>query len=275
MQRNHSLRKYSIIVVTLNNADGLRRTLQSIRSLSYGSWEVIVIDGKSHDHTSQVVADNTDIITVSISEKDSGVYNAMNKGLRYVTGDYVVYMNSGDVFASADSLNIVNKYNGDILLGDSIYGDNRHTLQDGMTLYELMSIGINHQSTYYRRDIIKRYPFDESYRIIADLKSVAEPFVREQCVLTYIPYLLSVCEPQGMSKKHWRISVEERRRIISDIVPEFYRKDYLRLIDISMPLVPAFGVISQFAVLHKPVRLFAKILRFVNKHTKKIPLACF
>lgn len=280
MSIKNSQRKYSIIVVTLNNADGLRRTLQSIRSLVYTAWEVVVIDGKSNDHTPQVVADNADIISVAVSEKDSGVYNAMNKGLRYVTGDYVVYMNSGDVFASADTLNIVNKYAGDILLGDSVYGDSRRTLQHGITqngisLYELMSIGINHQSTYYRREIIKRYPFDESYRIIADLKTVAEPFVRERCTLTYIPHLLSVCEPQGMSKKHWRISVEERRRIISDIVPEFYRRDYLRLIDISMPLAPAFGVISQFAVLHKPVCLFAKILRFVNKHTKKIPLACF
>lgn len=265
-------RKYSIIVVTLNNAEGLRRTLESILQLSYPHREVIIIDGLSSDSTPDVVEEYGIVVTKYVSEKDTGVYNAMNKGLQYVTGDYVVYMNSGDVFASHDTLDTVNSYDADIILGDSVYGDSTHRLQYDMTLYELMSIGINHQSTYYRTEVIKKYRFDESYRIIADLKSVAEPYVRDHCTLAYVPQILSLCEAQGMSKKHWRISVEERRRIIGDIVPEFYRKDYLRLIDINMQVVAPFGVISQFAALHRPVQLFARLLRFVNKHTKKIPL---
>lgn len=265
-------RKYSIIVVTLNNAEGLRRTLESILQLSYANHEVIIIDGKSTDSTPDVVEEYGTIVTKYISEKDTGVYNAMNKGLRYVTGDYVVYMNSGDAFASYDTLDTVNDCDADIILGDSTYGESLHRLQYDMTLYELMSVGINHQSTYYRTEVIQKYRFDESYRIIADLKSVAEPFVRDHCTLAYIPQLLSVCEAQGMSKKHWRTSVEERRRIINDIVPEFYRKDYLRLVEINMQVVSSFGVISQFAVLHRPMQLFASFLRFVNRHTKKIPL---
>lgn len=265
-------RKYSIIVVTLNNADGLRKTLGSIRRLTYTDREVIVIDGKSTDNTEQVVRDNADLVTVCVSEKDSGVYNAMNKGLTYVTGDYVVYMNSGDIFAAADTLDIVNGYDADIVLGNSTYGDSLRTLQPDMTLYELMSVGINHQSTYYRADIIRRYPFDESYKIIADLKSVVEPFVREHCTIQHVNHLLSVCEPQGMSKKYWRVMLTERERIVDDVVPEFYRSDFQRLLRMDMHMIEAFGVISRFAMLRKPVSLLARMLRFVNRYTKKIPL---
>lgn len=265
-------RKYSIIVVTLNNADGLRKTLGSIRRLTYTDREVIVIDGKSTDNTEQVVRDNADLVTVCVSEKDSGVYNAMNKGLAYVTGDYVVYMNSGDIFAAADTLDIVNGCDADIVLGNSTYGNSLRTLQPDMTLYELMSVGINHQSTYYRADIIRRYPFDESYKIIADLKSVVEPFVREHCTIQHVNRLLSVCEPQGMSKKHWRVMLTERERIVDDVVPEFYRSDFQRLLRMDMHMIESFGVISRFAMLRKPVSLLARMLRFVNRYTKKIPL---
>ena len=80
-------RNYSIIVVTLNNAKGLECTLESIQQLDYAQKEVIVIDGASHDNTADVVAKNKDIITTYISEKDSGIYNAMNKGLKLASGD--------------------------------------------------------------------------------------------------------------------------------------------------------------------------------------------
>lgn len=265
-------RKYSIIVVTLNNADGLRRTLESIARLSYKTHEVIVIDGLSNDGTKDVVGGFGDMVTVFVSEQDTGVYNAMNKGLRYVTGDYVVYMNSGDVFAGTDTLDIVNGYDADIILGNSTYGDAVRTLKPDMSLYDLMSIGINHQSTYYRSSIIQQYPFDESLRIIADLKSVVEPFVRQQCSLVYVPHLLSVCEAQGMSKKRWRELLNERRRIVADVVPEYYRKDMLRLLEMDREMLSSFGVISKFALMRRPISIIARLLRFVNSHTKQIPL---
>lgn len=265
-------RKYSIIVVTLNNAEGLRRTLQSIAQLAYKTHEVIVIDGLSNDGTPEVVRSFGDMVTVFVSELDTGVYNAMNKGLCHVSGDYVVYMNSGDVFAGTDTLDIVNNYDADIILGNSTYGDAVRTLKPEMTLYDLMSIGINHQATYYRSSIIRQYPFDESLRIIADLKSVVEPFVRQECSLAYADALLSVCEAQGMSKKRWRELLSERRRIVTDVVPEFYRKDMLRLLEMDREMLESFGIISKFAVMRRPIRLIARLLRLVNSHTKQIPL---
>ena len=115
-------RLYSIIVVTYNNADGLLRTLKSIRLLDYVQKEIVVIDGGSKDETLNIIADNQDIITTSVSEKDSGIYNAMNKGVKLVSGDYVVFMNAGDEFANKDVLSLVNGYDGDIIMGGYIYG---------------------------------------------------------------------------------------------------------------------------------------------------------
>ena len=110
-------RKYSIIVVTRNNAQGLERTLNSIRSLDYARKETIVVDGASTDNTKDILAQFEDIITFSLSEKDSGIYNAMNKGIQHVTGDYVVFMNAGDIFADSNVLKTVNACDGDIILG--------------------------------------------------------------------------------------------------------------------------------------------------------------
>ena len=115
-------RKYSIIVVTYNNAEGLTRTLESIRLLDYNEKETIVIDGASKDNTQEILSANEDIITVAVSEKDSGIYNAMNKGIKYITGDYIVFMNAGDCFAHCGVLSLVNSYNGDILIGGETYG---------------------------------------------------------------------------------------------------------------------------------------------------------
>ena len=79
-EEERRMRTYSIIVVTRNNAEGLGRTLQSIRQLNYGQKETIVIDGASNDSTMDVLAANKDLVTRFVSEKDTGIYNAMNKG---------------------------------------------------------------------------------------------------------------------------------------------------------------------------------------------------
>ena len=95
------MRKYTIIVVTRDNADGLNKTLQSIRKLDYEQKETIVIDGASKDNTKDVLAAHKDIVTQFVSEKDTGIYNAMNKGIKFITGDYVVFMNAGGFHSPA------------------------------------------------------------------------------------------------------------------------------------------------------------------------------
>ena len=265
-------RKYAIIVVTLNNAEGLSRTLQSIRSLNYDEKETIVVDGASKDSTPDLLTSNKDIITIAVSEKDTGIYNAMNKGIKHVTGDYVVFMNAGDVFAHNNVLDIVNRFDGDILLGGEEYGGQKRMPKEKMSLYDILSIGINHQAVYYRREVLQKYGFDESYRIIADLKSVVEPLSRDKVRVTSIPEVLAICEGGGVSQQRWREVLTERKRIIDEVVEPLYRDDYQVFSRINNNMLDDFIVLSHFRGIAPCIRVLARIMRFLNAKFKHIPI---
>lgn len=265
-------RKYSIIVVTFNNADGLERTLDSIRLLNYGQKEVIVIDGGSKDGSLDIMGRNEDIITVAVSEKDKGIYNAMNKGIKYVTGDYVVFMNAGDIFAHKDVLSLVNDFDGDIILGGETYGGQIRMVKSSMTLYDILSIGLNHQAVYYRKEILQKYGFDESYKLIADLKSVVEPLAKEKISISCITEILAICEGGGISKQRWRDTLIENRRIINEVIDPFYKDDYIRFARINNSMLSDFVVLSHFQSIFPLLRCLAKIVRFLNNRFKHIPI---
>jgi glycosyltransferase involved in cell wall biosynthesis len=265
-------RSYSIIVVTYNNADGLRRTLKSIRQLDYEQKEAIVMDGGSQDESQDIMAANQDVISFSVSEKDNGIYNAMNKGIGHAKGDFVVFMNAGDVFADSGVLSLVSQYDGDIILGEDIYGGKRRKLKDTMTLYDLLSLGICHQAVYYRREVLQKYGFDETYKIIADLKSVVEPVAKDKCTVTCIQKVLATCEGGGLSKQRWRDALTEKRRIIDEVVDPFYKDDYLKFSGINNSMLDDFIVLSHFNTLFPLLRLMAKVARFLNDKFKHIPI---
>lgn len=265
-------RQYSVIVVTYNNADGLRRTLKSIRQLDDSHKEVIVIDGGSKDESLNVITENQDIITTSVSEKDNGIYNAMNKGLRMVTGDYVVFMNAGDEFANKDVLSLVNNCDGDMILGEDIYGGVRRRLKKSMTLYDLLSNGMYHQAVYYRKEVLQKYGFDESYKLIADLKSVVEPLVKDRINITCINEPLAICESGGVSKQRWRDTLIENRRLIDELIDPFYKDDYLKFARVNNSMLDDFIVLSYFHKAFPLLRLMSKVARFLNERFKHIPI---
>lgn len=266
------MRKYTIIVVTRNNAEGLERTLLSIRQLDYTEKETVVIDGASSDRTMEVLEANKDVVTRFVSEKDSGIYNAMNKGIGFATGDYVVFMNAGDTFAGSNTLSLVNASDGDIILGGESYGGRVRMGKPQMSLYDILSVGINHQAVYYRREILQRYGFDESYRLIADLKSVVEPLVKEKITVTCVPEILAVCEGGGLSQQRWKDIRKENRRIIEEVVEPYYKTDYLRFSRINPEILDDFAVLSAFRSVYPLIRMISKMLRFLNKKFKHIPL---
>ena len=265
-------RQYSVIVVTYNNVDGLRRTLKSVRQLDYAQKEVFVIDGGSKDGSLDVITENQDIITTSVSEKDNGIYNAMNKGIRLAKGDYVVFMNAGDEFANKDVLSRVNDSDGDIILGEDIYGGMQRTLKEKMTVYDLLSNGIYHQAVYYRKEVLQKYGFDESYKLIADLKSVVEPLVKDRIVISCINEPLAICESGGFSKQKWRDTLTENRRPIDELIDPFYKDDYLKFARINNRMLDDFIVLSYFHRAFPLLRLLARVARFVNAKFKHIPI---
>ncbi|MEQ9237453.1 glycosyltransferase family 2 protein [Coleofasciculus sp. E2-BRE-01] len=97
----------SIVTIVFNDSKGLTKTLQSIKEQNYNSIEYIVIDGGSTDGTIEVIENETNSIDFYLSEQDEGIYDAMNKGLNYCSGDFVLFLNAGDHFASPHALSEV------------------------------------------------------------------------------------------------------------------------------------------------------------------------
>ncbi len=112
--------KISIITISLNDVENLKRTLESVRAQSFTSFEHIVMDGFSNDGTQEFLKQLNYPQLKFTSEKDSGLYNAMNKGILKCSGDYIVFLNAGDTFHTADSLLEVSKFLGQ---ADFVYFD--------------------------------------------------------------------------------------------------------------------------------------------------------
>jgi glycosyltransferase involved in cell wall biosynthesis len=179
MEKTIAYPKVSFITIVFNNKENLRRTLTAIRNQKYTNTEIVIIDGGSTDGTTDIIAENNDIIAYSVSEKDNGIYDAMNKGLRASKGDYVWFMNSGDLPYKDDTL--INVFKSDTE-ADVYYGDTEMVDENGKSFgkrtlkvppkelnWKKMINGmiVSHQSMIVRKSVCVEY--DLCYRYVADI----------------------------------------------------------------------------------------------------------
>ncbi|MDR2285444.1 MAG: glycosyltransferase [Sphingobacterium sp.] len=213
--------KISIITIVYNNVRDIAYTISSVLQQSYPNIEYIIVDGASTDGTLEVIRRYEDRITRVISEKDKGIYDAMNKGLALATGDYVLFLNSGDELYAPDTIQcIVEKGNGaDIIYGETklvdeqrnIVADRRHKAPEQFD-WKSFRYGMNicHQAIYIKRELTT--PYDLNYQLSADIDWViraAKKAKSTQNVHQYVAkYLVG-----GMSQKRHRQSLKERYAI--------------------------------------------------------------
>ncbi len=151
--------KLSIITITRNNIEGLKKTIDSVRSQSDNNFEFIVIDGNSSDGTESLLSDNSDIIDYYCSEPDLGIYDAMNKGIKKSNGKYLIMLNSGDILYS--STVIENFYNEiktnsfSCYYSDAIYSGKRAIIIES----NLDRMHITHQALIYKKELHDKYGF--------------------------------------------------------------------------------------------------------------------
>jgi glycosyltransferase involved in cell wall biosynthesis len=170
--------KLSIITINYNNGTGLRKTIQSVFSQTFSSLEYIVIDGGSADASMAVINEYADQIAYWISEKDGGIYAAMNKGIDKATGEYVMFLNSGDCLVHEGVLqNFVNnakEVNADIFYGNIQlqHPGNKvtpHNYPSLLTIDFWEHYTINHQAAFIKRDLLKQLGYyDTGYTLAAD-----------------------------------------------------------------------------------------------------------
>lgn len=215
--------KLSVITIVYNNVAAIERTMLSVLNQTYNNIEYIIIDGASTDGTLQIIEKYKERLAILISEKDKGIYHAMNKGLDLATGDYVLFMNSGDeiydpttvtnVFASAPS--------GDIYYGETeMYnekweslGQRRHRAPEHFD-WKSFKFGMNvsHQAIYIKRSLTE--PYNLNYKYSADIDWIIKAAKKSSNIVNTHIYVAKYLVG-GMSKqKHWE-SLKERFRILS------------------------------------------------------------
>ena len=192
----------SIITICYNAASDLEKTIKSVRAQVFNDYEYIVVDGGSKDATSEIIKSNADVITTWVSDPDKGIYDALNKGIRMATGDWVIMMNAGDVFADSDVLQNVFSH----VIPDKItflYGDTLSRQKKGKLLRRITSWkdgNVNHQAVIYRRKL-----HEEHGLYIVTKKIIISDylfFVRipEEQVLK-LDLAISINDPNGISNQ--------------------------------------------------------------------------
>lgn len=235
--------KFSIITITYNAEAFLPRTVESVLSQHYRDIEHIIIDGASIDSTISVAQDymqrsyaaqNGHEVRI-VSEPDNGLYDAMNKGLRQASGDYICFLNAGDFFPNANVLDTIVSRS---LTGKSrqqlpavIYGDTDIVDNDGNFLRHRRlapprnltwrsfrkGMLVCHQAFYARLDIARTVPYDTRYRYSADVDwciRVMKEAERMGAGLAYVDSVVVNYTQEGQTTKHHRDSLKERYRVM-------------------------------------------------------------
>lgn len=204
-----SLPKISIITITYNASEHLPKTIASIAALTYPNLEYIIIDGGSTDSTLQIIQDNISLISQYISEPDQGLYDAMNKGIKLSTGDYLWFINAGDKPARCNILETIfndqsrlDYYYGDTNLIDANENKLKTLIAPNNLDWKKMSFGmkVSHQSFIASRQVSPKY--DLSHKYIADQKWIID-ILRNSKEGKYINTPLSNYLVGGLSDKRF------------------------------------------------------------------------
>ena len=199
-------------------------------------FEYIIIDGASADESVDIIKEYSDKIDHWISEPDKGIYNAMNKGIKIAKGIYCQFLNSGDYLISSNTtrefLDLLPE-DCDIFYGNLIkklkkgYYRSRGFAGKKITLVDLFTSTISHASCYIKKELFKTYGlYDESLKVVSDWKFFFHTVGLGDIVPYYAYYDVAVFDSSGISSQNHTLGMEERTRVLRDLLPEKIYEDY-------------------------------------------------
>ena len=233
--------RLSIITINRNNAAGLEKTLQSVALQTFKEFEYIIIDGASTDGSVEVVKlHEPEFAHLKwVSEPDKGIYNAMNKGIRMASGDYIQILNSADCLATDDVTEqmLVALEKADypsILYGNMVkcFPDGHRMVDKNFAGQEITMLGmytgtLNHDPTYIRRDLFAKYGFyDESLKIVSDWKWYLQAIVLGNEKPKYVDLDVTLFDMTGISETNKELTQAERKQVLKQLFSEAVLKDY-------------------------------------------------
>lgn len=258
--------KITVVTVCYNAERDIEKTILSVINQTYDNIEYIIVDGASKDGTMQVVERYKNQIAKIVSEPDKGIYDAMNKGIKLATGEWINFMNAGDCFYYNDSVaKSISLFNdADIISGIStLSGQTWYpTKASDLSLTFFLTKSLNHQATFIRTELMKKHGYDTTYKSASDSLFFFKVLIIENAGYQDIPIMVAKCDDAGMSGNEEQ-GYKELSEGIKNILPSrmAYEVDFIH--KYHNPAVLTIGSFLQKCTFLK------KILKYYRKHRNK------
>lgn len=272
----------SIVIATYNSAKTLKQTLDSIRYQTYKNLEVIIVDGLSNDGTMNIVREYSDTVKKCISERDTGIYNAFNKGIDLATGDYTCFIGSDDCYYNYTVFDTIVKKmsNFEDAYSFGVVGINGSTLLENhykikCTNEEIFSGNmIPHPGLLFKTDILKKYKFNESNKIISDYEFLLRYIIDGGKIQFYDIPLVYFSEDgissSNIGSENWINRLTEHISLLNRFGLQKYAKNH---IDLFFPITKLDSISYHFRCIQKIIRSkfgisdsYKKYFKFWKRH---------
>ncbi len=225
--------RISIITINYNNKSGLLQTLRSVKMQSYIDYEYIVIDGASTDGSRELIEQYSDIVNCSISEKDDGPFDAMNKGIAKASGDYCIFMNSGDSFYNNQVISDFIKFNPTKNIYTGIAAEhiggivrNWYPVEEPkLSMRFFYRNAISHQASFIKTSLIKDMLYDVNYRIVSDWKFFVEALIIKNVSYCTLPFIVANYMDGGISRNEEK-AFAEREAALEELFGKRAMRDF-------------------------------------------------
>lgn len=270
--------KLSIITVNFNNNNGLKATISSVEEQSFSSYEHIIIDAGSTDGSLETIkqyATDNPHVTFWVSEHDEGIYDGMNKGIDHANGEYLYFLNSGDILIG-DVLNKV-PFDGT----QYIYGDVRISFPNGRIVdiqspypldpvFIILKDTICHQVCFIHRSLFQNQRYRTDYILASDWIHIVENIILKGCSYTHIPIYIADYNGNGISATSGTLGVDERSKWIKENIPLAFYNSLLELDETRTELYKLKNselgkIIPRISHTRKFAKRAAKLVRFLYK----------
>jgi glycosyltransferase involved in cell wall biosynthesis len=231
--------KLSIITINYNNLEGLKRTVESVVNQTWQEFEYIVIDGGSTDGSASYIESQNEHIDYWVSEPDKGIYNAMNKGIDKASGEYLLFLNSGDHFFSNEVIKENRQY---IENFDLIYFNLKMVREDSSRIVTYSDIlrfsdlyfgSLPHPATFIKKSLFEKVGlYDEKLKIVSDWKFFILALFRDNCSYFKVNEVLSIFYLDGISSDMENKEMEyAERKVVLNSYFNGFTEDFNQLLE--------------------------------------------
>ena len=225
--------KLSIITINWNNREGLRATMENVLGQSArDQFEYVVVDGGAPDGSGEMLASEYDgRLDKWTSQPIKPIYRKMNMGVEMATGDYLLFLNSGDALNDDDVVrDVLPHLDGthDLVIGTIMEGKRRTRVPDDITYLWMYKASIPHNGAFIKRELLVKHPYDENLTIVSDWKFFLQALILDNCSYKLIDRDIAYFDQTGISSTRPLQVEEERRKVLDDLVPARISADYLQ-----------------------------------------------